>query len=359
MSMLKPILHLARTASLIALLTACTTATSLAGNDSKTDFANNPKAIEMAESLYAEHGIAVQDTLNLLHQAQFQPSVVKAVLPPVNPTVKNWDVYRSRFVEPYRIKKGFEFWQKNADVLKMAEEKYGVPQSVIVAIIGIETIYGRHTGNYRVIDALSTLAFAYPEGQRDRSDFFKAELAKFLVLCKQSNLDATEVKGSYAGAIGLGQFMPSSWLNYAVDGNGDSKIDLFHTQSDAIFSVANFLKVHGWQPGAATLVPVTIRPHADLQTLLKPDIQPTFTGEQMNQLGLTLEQPVQPDEKLALVELVRGEKQPSYVVGGQNFYTVTRYNRSAFYATSVLELAQAIALHRRLELNRLKTPVKQ
>jgi membrane-bound lytic murein transglycosylase B len=322
------------------------------------NYAENPLAIELAAKLATEKKIPVERTLDILSQAEFIPSVVNAVRPPKTPTVKNWDVYRSRFVEPIRIRKGLKFWSENEVTLQDAERKFGVPQEVIVAIIGVETIYGEHIGNFRVLDALATLGFDYPQGQRDRSEFFRAELAAFIDLCENTHLDALIVKGSYAGAIGLGQFMPSSWQQFAVDGDENGIVDLFNSRRDAIFSVANFLKVHGWKPGAATLVPVEFREHVDLPTLLAPDILPTFLPETMTQLGLKLGKPVLTEEKLALVELVRGEKPSTYVVGGQNFYAVTRYNRSSFYATSVLQLAEELRSRRAQLANQAgKTPV--
>lgn len=310
--------------------------------ETRPAYEQNPLAIELAKTLQAEKNIPMARTLSILADAKYIPSVVNAVRPPKTPTVKNWDSYRARFVEPIRIRKGLKFWAENQSTLEDAERKFGVPQEVVVAIIGVETIYGEHTGNYRVLDALATLGFDYPQGQRDRSEFFRKELAAFIDLCENTHLDALEVKGSYAGAIGLGQFMPSSWQNFAVDGDENGMVDLFHSRRDAIFSVANFLKVHGWTPSASGLVPVEFREHADLPTLLAPDILPTFLPETMVKLGLKLGKPVLTEEKLALVELVRGEKPSTYVVGGQNFYAVTRYNRSSFYAASVLELAEAI-----------------
>ena len=315
-----------------------------------------PKAKEMAQRLFETHGIALETTLSLLRQATYLPRVVELVQPPKTSTVRNWDIYRSRFVEPYRIRRGAGFWADNARALEDAEREHGVPQAVIVAIIGVETIYGQHTGQFRVLDSLATLGFAYPAGQKDRSDFFLKELESFIVLCKKTQLNPLEEKGSYAGAIGLGQFMPSSWLAYGVDGDKDGKVDLFHNNRDAIFSVANFLKVHGWVPGKATLVPVELGNNADMTSLLAPDILPSFTAQELSKKGAFLKAPVLADEKLALIELARGENAPTYVAGGQNFYVVTRYNRSSFYSTAVLELAEALALNRKLN-QAGKTPV--
>ena len=319
-----------------------------AQSPAEIDFSSQEKAQAMAQRLESEHGITKEETFALLRQAQYLPRVVEAVKPPKTKGVRNWDNYRARFVEPYRIRKGIEFWNDNADVLAQAESKYGIPQAVIVAIIGVETVYGQYTGNFRVLDSLATLGFAYPEGQRDRSEFFLKELEAFIALCNRTHLDALEVKGSYAGAIGLGQFMPSSWIAYAVDGDEDGVIDLFHSRKDAIFSVANFLKVHGWVSGAATRVLVEIQSTEHLPELLAPDIVPTFTPATLESNGVALKSPALPDEKLALIELVRGEAATAYVAGGQNFYVVTRYNRSSFYANAVLELSEALEFRKRI-----------
>jgi membrane-bound lytic murein transglycosylase B len=297
-----------------------------------------------ARSTESTWGLPSAQVQALLQQAQYQASVVQAVRPPKSPTVRNWDTYRARFVEPIRTRKGVQFWLRHEAALKQAESLYGVPQAVVVAIIGVETIYGEHTGNFRVLDSLATLGFAYPKGQKDRSEFFQKELGAFMRLCQVAGLDPLEIKGSFAGAIGLGQFMPSSWLNFAVDGDNNGHIDLFHSPTDAIHSVANFLKVHGWQTGKAGRVVAHLQEHADLRTLLEPDILPTFTSSTLETLGVQLAGSTQADEKLALVELVRGENPSTYVVGGQNFYAVTRYNRSAFYANAVLELAEQLQL---------------
>ncbi|HEX4843387.1 MAG TPA: lytic murein transglycosylase B [Limnobacter sp.] len=335
------------------LCTQAVQAQSAKNSNPQPKFERHALAQPIAQRLAEQHGIPVEHTMGLLAQAQYMPKVVEAVKPPKTKSVRNWDNYRARFVEPYRIRKGLEFWRENAEVLQQAEIRYGVPQAVIVAIIGVETIYGQHTGNYRVIDALATLGFAYPSGQRDRSDFFQKELEAFIALCSSTQLDCLEVKGSYAGAIGLGQFMPSSWTAFAVDGDEDGIVDLFHSRKDAIFSVANFLKVHGWQTGAATRALVQID-HADnLAELLGPDIVPTFTAAEMQARGVRVSSPVKADEKLALIELVRGDAEPAFVAGGQNFYVVTRYNRSSFYANAVLELSEALALQAG------KTPVER
>lgn len=338
--------RLVKTIVTILISTALCTQAAHAKDIIRVNFADKEAATAMAQRLQEKEGIAVADTMALLGQAELLPKVIQAVRPPKTKGVRNWDSYRSRFVEPFRIRKGIEFWEENQETLKQAEAMYGVPQEVIVAIIGVETIYGRHIGDYRVLDSLATLAFAYPQGQKDRSGFFLSELEAFIALCNKTHLDALEVKGSYAGAIGLGQFMPSSWSNFAVDGDADGIVDLFHSRKDAIFSVANFLKVHGWEKGKTTRVPVQFEHSDNLAELLAPDIVPTFTPAEMQQKGLKLDGDTLPDEKLALIELVRGDSKSAYVVGGKNFFVVTRYNRSSFYANAVLELSEALALRK-------------
>lgn len=306
-------------------------------------YAEHPQAKILAEQLEKEHNIAQTKTLRLLADAKKISKVIHLYTPKETKKRKSdWDRYKKQFVEPYRIEQGIQFWRENKQTLEEAELRFGVPASVIVAIIGVETLYGKHMGTDRVLDALATLSFDFPSGGRDRSPFFFKELGAFIVLTEQSNLDATQIKGSYAGAMGYGQFMPTSWQAYAVDGDNDGKIDLLSNRKDAIFSVANFLKQHGWRTGHAMLIPVEFKNQEHLKTLLAPDIVPTFTSQQMENKGLDLKQKTLENEKLALIELVRGDKQPTYYVGGQNFFVVTRYNRSSFYATAVLKLAETI-----------------
>lgn len=279
-----------------------------------------------------------------LSQARFQPAVVRLIMPPPAGTAKNWIAYRDRFVEPKRIEAGVQFWNANADALAKAEAMYGVPASVIVGIVGVETFYGRITGNFRVIDALSTLAFDFPTGRKDRTPFFRGELEQLLVWCRREQRDCTDVKGSYAGAIGLPQFMPSSINQHAVDFDGDGRIDLLGSGADVVGSVAHFLAESGWEPGSPThfdvAPPVDTRERA---RLLEPDIVPSFTAADFAAHGAVLS----PDGQryaglLALIELQNGDAAPSYFAGTQNFYAITRYNWSSYYAMGVIELGQAV-----------------
>src|SRR5512139_2594405 len=189
---------------------------------------------------------------SLLAQARFVPNVVKFIMPPPSGTAKNWAAYRARFVEPLRIRSGLAFWRENEAWLKRAEETYGVPPEIVIGVLGVETIYGRHMGTFRVIDALATLSFDFPTGRKDRSAFFRDELEQLLVLAHSENIDALSLTGSYAGAMGMGQFMPSSWNKYAVDFDGDGRIDLHASPADVIGSIAHYFAEFGWQRGMPT-----------------------------------------------------------------------------------------------------------
>ena len=284
-----------------------------------------------------------------LARARYQPSVARYIMPPPVGTTKNWAAYRSRFVEPVRIRAGVAFWRDNAKWLALAEETYGVPAEIVVGIIGVETLYGRQTGNFRVIDALATLAFDFPPGRKDRSEFFRDELENFFVMCRSQGIEPLHVLGSYAGAIGLPQFMPSSFNKYAIDFDGDGHVDLRASTADAIGSVARYLAEFGWKRGLPTRY--AVMPPADLaqrQVLLAPDIVPQFTPAEFTALGARLSDAgLESEGPLALVEVFNGDDAPpSYVAGTTNFYAVTRYNWSSYYALAVIELGEAVARER-------------
>lgn len=279
-----------------------------------------------------------------LAQARYQPRVAKLVMPPPAGTAKNWAAYRARFVEPQRIGAGLRWWQDNAAALDRAEARYGVPPEIVTAIVGVETFYGRVTGNFKVIDALATLSFDFPSGRSDRSAFYRGELTSFLRWCAAERRDPQSVQGSYAGAIGLPQFMPSSILKYAVDFDGDGRIDLNTHGDDVVGSVAHYLAEFGWQRNLVPTVAVT--PPAEVREkalMLVNDITPSYTASQMREHGATLEPSVTDAlGPLALIELQNGDNAPSYVAGTRNFYVLTRYNWSAYYAMAVVDLARAI-----------------
>ncbi len=281
-------------------------------------------------------------------QTQRLPVIEKWVLPPTSPVAKDWSAYRARFIEPVRIQAGLRFWQKHRDTLEKAEREYGVPAAIIVGIIGVETLYGQNTGNFRVVDALGTLAFHFPQAHpraAERQAFFRSELEQFLLLTSRSGADPLAIWGSYAGALGLPQFMPSSWVKFAVDFDGDGRIDLFGSPADAIGSVANYFKAFQWRTGMPTHYPVTLSPgQTDMDSLLAPDILPTFSVASFVGKGAALEgAALSHAGPLALIELRNGSNPPSYVAGTENFYAITRYNWSSYYAMAVIELAEAVA----------------
>jgi membrane-bound lytic murein transglycosylase B len=287
----------------------------------------------------------VRDALN---QTRFNPTVSRLMQPPSKTFVKSWRVYRSRFIDPIRIGAGVRFWQTNAATLERAEKEYGVPAEILVGIIGVETIYGRDTGNFRVLEALMTLAFDFPPSHpraAERSAYFKGEVEQFLILQSQRKADLMEVRGSYAGAMGLPQFMPSSWVKHAVDFDADGKVDLWNSPADIIGSVANYFKAHHWKPGMPTHYPVRFDPsRLDMATLMAPDILPTFSVASFTEKGAVLEgAALQHPGPLALIELLNGADGPSYVAGTENFYAITRYNWSSYYAMAVIELGREVA----------------
>jgi membrane-bound lytic murein transglycosylase B len=281
----------------------------------------------------------------VLAQAQASDTVAKLIMPAASPGAKNWGLYRSRFVEPIRIKAGVAFWRANEPTLRRAQNEYGVPMEIIAGILGVETIYGRQTGNFRLIDALGTLSLDFPKGRSDRSAFFQDELGEFLRMCAEQGLDPTSVQGSFAGAMGLPQFLPSSVRRFAVDYDSDGQIDLRNSQADAIGSVAKYLSLNGWQRGIPTHFSV-IPPKDETAKakLLAPDILPSFTVAQLQQDGAMLDITGQNHSGLlALVQLFNGGQEPSYLAGTANFYAITRYNQSSYYALAVIELGKAVA----------------
>ena len=308
---------------------------------------DTPEVQALAERIAQTHALPVPWVRRQMAHAVRLDSLSALVLPPATPSAKNWQAYRERFVEPRRIAAGLAFWQQHAQALQRAEQRYGVPAELVVGIIGVETYYGRHMGNFRLIDALSTLALNFPtEHPRhsERRAFFQAELGHFLAQAHRAGPSALNAKGSYAGAAGWPQFMPSSVAQWAVDFDENGRIDLVRSPVDAVGSVANYLKSFGWVSGMPTHYPVTppVEP-GPLETLLLPDILPSFSAERMAELGATLDAAGQKHVgPMALVELFNGGQTPSYVAGTENFYVVTRYNWSSYYALAVIELGQEI-----------------
>ena len=308
-------------------------------------YANGDDVKRLAQTIATAQSLPVDWVLTQLAQARYREAVAKLIMPSASSTAKNWGVYKTRFVEPIRIRAGQAFSKTYAADLKRAEQQYGVPVSIIAGVLGVETIYGRQTGNFKVLDVLTTLSLDFPSGRSDRSEFFRSELAEFLRMCFEQKLETASVLGSYAGAIGWPQFMPSSIRHYAVDFDGDGRIDLQRSPVDAIGSVAHYLAAHGWQASKATYFDVT--PPSDMNArakLLEPDILPTFTATQMRELGTELPPEAdQHDGPLALVQLLNGGDTPTMIAGTANFYAITRYNQSSYYALAVIQLGQAVA----------------
>lgn len=280
--------------------------------------------------------------LNAFSKITKNNKVIRYVNPPKQSKIvasRSWKKYRKRFINSQNIQNGLKFWRKNKSWFDLAEQTYGVPAEIILGIIGVETRYGTVMGNFSIFESLASLAFYSPR----RAEFFKKELEAFILLCQENNLDLLSQKGSYAGAIGIGQFMPSSIHKYAVDFDKDGKIDLINSQADAIGSVASFLNKHGWQNGQPVAFPINLNGHLP-QSWLDYGVEPKINVNDLKQLGM---QTLAPDDSVvALVDLVdfdsKGNSADEYWVGLRNFYTITRYNRSYFYAMSVFQLGESI-----------------
>ena len=296
------------------------------------DYSDHPSATALVNRV-AKRGIDRDWLRSALSEATRQESILKAISRPAEKS-KPWSEYQDIFLTERRAKEGIEFWRENKETLDRVSQDTGVPAEVIVAIIGVETYYGRITGGYRVIDALSTLAFDYPR----RSPFFTKELEVFLELAYQSGLPLTELKGSYAGAMGLGQFMPSSYRAYAKDFEGDGVIDIWKNPNDAIMSVANYFVAHGWRPGAEV---ITAARFSGDPTLFDAGLKPKLSIEVLAVKGLTpvTEQSV---DQLATPIQFDGKSGKEHWLGLHNFYVITRYNHSAMYAMAVHQLSQTL-----------------
>ena len=298
-------------------------------------FADDPAVIEFAHDLETRHGFKAEELISQFAQARPNATVLKLIQPPSSPLQRSWERYRPRFLNERRIDGGVRFWQENEGQLAKATALYGVPPEIIVAIIGVETEYGRNMGGFRVFEALSTLAFDYPP----RAEFFRTELEQFLLLARENSLDPLTVKGSFAGAIGIPQFMPGSQRRYAVDFDGDQRIDLANSVDDAIGSVARFLEQHGWQTGQPVAIAAMTSGTPDAE-LLQAGLRPSLKVGDLADKGIRAN--IDPQATAALIDLVSPGKETEYWLGFENFYVITRYNRSSFYAMSVFQLAEEI-----------------
>lgn len=282
----------------------------------------------------------------VMEQVNYIESAVQLVKPAPPGKPKNWQAYRERFIEPVRINAGVEFWNRHADALARAQAEYGVPAEIIVGIIGVETVYGRNTGRFRVLDVLTTLAFAYPDAPNRlaRQAFFRGELENTLLLARKSEIDPFSLIGSFAGAVGLPQFMPGSILAYGVDFDADGKIDLRGSAVDAIGSVANFLVQHGWRPapGENAVYPVQVSATRAWEGMLGQGLQASYTVEQLRAAGVSAADNVPTATRFGLIDLQNGAEATEYWLATENFFAITQYNRSYFYAMSVLDLGRIV-----------------
>lgn len=302
-----------------------------------------PQIDDFIEDMVARYAFDRRELEAVFEQVNILPDALKLISAPSSSI--SWNKYRERFVNPQRISGGVNFWRRHAPVLAKASRIYGVPEEIIVAIIGIETNYGTSTGNYRVIDTLTTLAFQFPR----RADYFRDELAQYFLLSKEQNFDVMSLKGSYAGAIGIPQFMPGSYRRYAVDFDGDGKINLSGNANDAIGSVGNYLKMFGWQENR----PIVLRAQKksddlssdDFLKSIEPGIEPLHSFDKLRRAGIVPLDSID-DGSLAALIVLDNDGQQEFWLGLHNFYVITRYNRSTFYAMSVYALAEAIRVAR-------------
>jgi len=284
------------------------------------------------------HGFSTRDLRVLFSKVQPNQDVTRAMAAPS--TAKPWYEFKPLFVDQARIAGGVKFWNDNGEVLAQARSEFGVPEAIIVALIGIETRYGRNTGGFRVMDTLTTLAFDWPS----RRDFFRHELEQFLLLAREQGWDPLAIKGSFAGALGMPQFMPGSYRRYAIDYNKDGQIDLWRNAADVIGSVASYLKEYGWKDGEPVVAPARVDA-TDPQALLDQGLKPSLTLDEWRTRGAdsTL---VLPDSLVACVFSIDLAGGPEFWFGFDNFYALLQYNRSRNYAMAIVELAREITLER-------------
>ena len=284
--------------------------------------------------MVAEYDYDADELNDVLGRVQLSEKVIAAISRPAE--ALPWHRYRSIFIKPSRVRGGVEFWRRHLAQLEHASELYGVPIEIMVAVIGVETRYGNNTGGFKVINSLSTLAFDYPK----RSKFFTGELKHYLLLAREQSLDPHTLKGSYAGAMGIPQFIPSSYRAYAVDFDEDGLIDIWENPADAIGSVGNYFKLHGWREGAGITTPATV-PETDIPALLTKGLELKLNMGDMATGGVTAAGDIDPAEKVKLLQLENKDGY-EYWLALHNFYVITRYNHSALYAMAVYQLSEAI-----------------
>ena len=299
-------------------------------------YIENAQAQAFINMMVEKHGFKRDYLERVIGEAQRNQSILDAISRPAE-KVLTWGEYRDIFVTQTRIDQGKEFMAAQNDTLQRAEDTYGVPKQIIAAILGVETRYGRHRGGYRVVDSLATLSFDYPP----RSTFFASQLEAFFLLVREQKFDPLTIMGSYAGAMGYGQFIPSSYRDFAVDFDGDNVVDIIDNPVDAIGSVANYFSRHGWKKGGAVVVPAKAIDKVD-SAVMNPKGRPETTVAALSALGLQEEQTLPADTKVLPIEF-EGKQGVEYWLGLDNFYVITRYNHSHMYAMAVYQLSQALA----------------
>ncbi|MBU2713285.1 lytic murein transglycosylase B [Zooshikella sp. WH53] len=300
------------------------------------DYSNHPETKAFIQQMKTQHKMSEEKLTKLLTNAKRQQSILDAISRPAEKT-KTWGEYQKIFLTPQRVKAAVAFYKNNRKTFKLAEQHYGVPAETILAIIGVETFYGKNKGSYRVLDALATLGFDYPP----RATFFKSELKHYLLMTEEQKVDPLSLKGSYAGAIGYPQFIPSSFRQYAVDFDNDGKINLWSNPVDAIGSVANYFRRHGWQPGEAVAVRVSVKGNQFKKGIGK-DLKPASTVSELQQLGWRYQHANLLGESKARGVELQGAKGKEYWLTLNNFYVITRYNHSTLYAMAVHQLSDQI-----------------
>jgi membrane-bound lytic murein transglycosylase B len=293
------------------------------------------------EELIQQHNFSRPELEEVLAAAERRQDIIDLMRRPAERRL-NWHEYSKIFLDEQRIAGGVEFWQQNQATLERAQKEYGVAPEVIVAIIGVETRYGRVTGRHRVVDALMTLAFDYPP----RASFFRKELTQFLLLAREEGKNPISLTGSYAGAMGFGQFIPSSYRSYAVDFDQDGVRDIWQNRNDAIGSVANYFSRHGWRGAEQVTLPVQLKAETEqLLSIANQSLKPTHSIAEMAEMGVIVDG-LDPDARVLLLRLLGGEK-PEYWLGFDDFYVITRYNHSRLYAMAVYQLGQEIVKRRK------------
>lgn len=297
------------------------------------NYSQHAAAQAFVDEMVATHGFDRVYLEGLMQEATRKDAILEAIARPAEKT-KEWKDYRKIFLQESRTRQGREFMQVHAETLARAEREYGVPAEIITAIIGVETRYGGNKGSYRVVDSLPTLAFDYPK----RSKFFRGQLEQYLLLVREQGFDPLAVKGSYAGAMGYGQFIPSSYRHYAVDFDGDGVADIINNPVDAIGSVANYFNEHGWENGDLVVVPATAKAGHD-KALIDKKLKPKYTVGQLQQAGFVPSQQLAPEAEATIMGL-QGNDGTEYWIGLENFYVITRYNHSHLYAMAVFQLSE-------------------